>query len=130
MGYANKIKHFLFNCLWHSLASIQKMIWVWSSCISRIPYEFIICFREFPMNSIFVFANKHRIYYLFRVLVMDPLICSCIYFEFSISFANSQRIHNVFVISFWIYYLFREFTMDSLFVRELTLNSLSLSRIH
>ena len=80
--------------------------------MSILGHAKITTFLEFPMNSLFVFADKHRIYYLFRVLVMDQLICSCIYFEFTISFANSLRLHLFLAYSLLIHYLFRELTMD------------------
>ena len=78
---------------------------------------------------------------------MVSLIFSCIYFEITISFANSLRIHYFFAKGVSIHHLlrestmnslylsrihnlFREFTRDSVFFRKFTLNLLSLSRIH
>ena len=99
---------------------------------SRSYFEFIIIFGN-SLGIHYFFANSLWIYYFFRVYTMDPLSSSPIrytYFEFIISFGNSLGIHYFFANSLWIYYFFREFTMAPFIFRVWTLNSLFLSRIN
>ena len=87
-------------------------------------YEFTIGSLSFSRNSTqFTLCILHslRIYYLFRELTLNSRSVSRIHFQFTIFILNSYRIHTpnslnanshpiCFANSFWIHYLFREFT--------------------
>ena len=113
--------------------------------VSLIFYEFPIFFLEFTMNLLYF----SRIYYEFTLFFANS---SCFH---SLSIADSVRIHFRFrefvsysrkyhelIICFtirslsvsWIYYVFIIYFADSLLInylfREVTKNSLSVSRIH
>ena len=78
--------------------------------------------------------------YLLREFTMNSLSFSRIHYQFTIFLAHSLWLHWFFAYSTWIYYFFRESTITSLSNRELTmnplifcvltLNFLSISRIH
>ena len=86
-----------------------------------IPY----LFREFTMSSLSVTENHHELIVFFAnslsfsgyqygsiFLYMDTFFC-----EF--------RIENLmFMCNYWSFYHFREFTLNSIFSREFTMNSL------
>ena len=68
----------------------------------------------------FCFANSIYIKNVFREIGLNKQSISRIHFEYAISFVYFR----------WIHYLFREFTLTSLFTSRMYLNPLFLSWIH
>ena len=92
--------------------------------VSRINYEFTVCFGNFFMNPSLSFS---RIYNIFGESTMNLLGVSGSDYKFTIFLENLL----------WIHCRFREFTMHSFPVSrirclffEKTMNSLSVSQIH
>ena len=94
--------------------------------ISRIHYEFTMCFDNSPCFSRihygfinFFFANSLWLPYLFLEFTMNSRCVSRIHYlfrKYTIFVNTLSRFHYEFTISFtnllWIHYLFHEFTMD------------------
>ena len=117
-----------------------------SLSFSRFHYEFIIyfrnslriryLFREFFMNS----QSTSRFYYKFTIcfmnsrwinLFMNSLSYSRIHWRCIIILANSLWFHHLFCeLYFESIYLFREFTIHSLFSAQMIRHSSSFSRIN
>ena len=94
---------------------------------SLIYCKFAFFSFEFAMDSLFntrihlfCFANSIYIKNVFREIGLNQRSISRIHFEYTISFVNFR----------WIHYLFRKFTLTSLFTSRMYLNPLFLSWIH
>ena len=120
------------------------------SSFSRIDYEFtfsfhdfLLSFREFIMNFLsvtlilFFESINWELIHLFRELTINSLFFSRIDCEFTFIFAIYYGFIVISANSLWIHYQLQKVTIDPLCfprilnqLREITMNSKSITRIH